>query len=127
MATAEDAENVVSRPMVKWIAGINPESFVVVEAKVQRPLEPVKSCRVSNFELLVTRCYTIATAPTMLGLTLAAANRAVVDFADEATETKEEEADKEGPPAASMLTHLDNIAMHKRAPVQQAIAVSNSV
>lgn len=26
-------------------------------------------------------------------------------------------------PSASMLTHLDNIAIHKRAPVQQAIAV----
>lgn len=27
-----------------------------------------------------------------------------------------------GPPAASMLVHLDNIAMHKRGPVQQAVA-----
>lgn len=37
----------VSRPMVKWVADINPESFVVVEAIVQTPLEPVKSCRIT--------------------------------------------------------------------------------
>lgn len=116
--------------MVKWIAGINPESFVAIEAIVQRPVEPVKSCRVSSLELLLTRCYVLASAPAMLGLTLAAANRAVVDFTDEAAETKilgKEEGDDEGPPAATMLTHLDNIAMHKRAPVQQAIAVSHGL
>ncbi|KAK4677295.1 hypothetical protein QC764_406640 [Podospora pseudoanserina] len=113
--------------MVRWIAGINPESFVVIEAGVQRPIEPVKRCRVSNFELRITRCYLLAPAPVILGMTLAAANRPVVDFNDEAIGAKagvreEEETDKEGPPAASMLVHLDNIAMHKRAPVQQAIA-----
>ncbi|KAK4654881.1 LOW QUALITY PROTEIN: hypothetical protein QC762_406640 [Podospora pseudocomata] len=116
-----------SRPMVRWIAGINPESFVVVESEVQRPIEPVKRCRVSNFELRITRCYLLAPAPAILGMTLAAANRPVVDFDDEAIGAKagvkeEEETDKKGPPAASMLVHLDNIAMHKRAPVQQAIA-----
>ena len=65
----------------------------------------------------------------MLGMTLAAANRPVANFNDEATaepanvEVKGEEGgDKEGPPATSMLVHLDNVAMHKRAPVQQAIA-----
>ncbi|KAK4666128.1 hypothetical protein QC763_406640 [Podospora pseudopauciseta] len=113
--------------MVRWIAGINPESFVVIEAGVQRPIEPVKRCRVSNFELRITRCYLLAPAPVILGMTLAAANRPVVDFNDEVIGAKagvreEEETDKEGPPAASMLVHLDNIAMHKRAPVQQAIA-----
>lgn len=70
--------------MVRWIAGINPESFVVVEAEVQRPIEPVKRCRVSNFELRITRCYLLAPAPAILGMTLAAANRPVVDFNDEA-------------------------------------------
>ncbi|VBB80219.1 Putative Aspartyl-tRNA synthetase [Podospora comata] len=114
-ATSEPPEQespIVSRPMVRWIAGTNPESFVVVEAEVQRPIEPVKRCRVSNFELRITRCYLLAPAPAILGMTLAAANRPVVDFNDEAI----------GPPAASMLVHLDNIAMHKRGPVQQAVA-----
>ncbi|KAK4643616.1 hypothetical protein QC761_406640 [Podospora bellae-mahoneyi] len=115
-ATSEPPEQeppIVSRPMVRWIAGINPESFVVVEAEVQRPIEPVKRCRVSNFELRITRCYLLAPAPAILGMTLAAANRPVVDFNDEAIGAKagvreEEETDKEGPPAAT--------------PVQQAIA-----
>ena len=128
MATAEtspEAPHVVSRPMVKWVGGITPESFVVVEAKVQRPVEPVKSCRVSMFELLVTRCFTLAPAPALLGMTLATANRPIVDFNDEETNAPgegEKDADDGGVPAATMLTHLDNIAMHKRAPVQQAIA-----
>ena len=129
MATAEPSENapVISRPMVKAIAAITPESFVAVEATVQRPLEPVKSCRVSDYELLITRCFTISPAPAMLGMTLAASNRAIVDFNDEdAAKPAEGEKEKESEgtiPAASMLTHLENIAMHKRSPVQQAIAV----
>ncbi|KAJ9157939.1 Aspartyl-tRNA synthetase [Pleurostoma richardsiae] len=114
---------VVSRPMVKWVGSINVESFVAVEATVQRPLEPVKSCRVSNYELHVTKCFVLAPAPAMLGLTLAAANRAVANFSDEEPAPTEAEKDPEAAvPAATMLTHLDNIVMHKRAPVQQAIA-----
>jgi len=124
-----EGKPVVSKPMVKWISGINPESFVVVEATVQRPLEPVKSCRVSGFELHITKCFLLAPAPAMLGMTLAAANRPVVNFSDEEVKPAEGEKEKEAEgvaPAASMLTHLDNIAMHKRAPVQQAIAVLQS-
>lgn len=67
----------VSRQMVKWIGGLKLESFVVVEASVQRPVEPVKSCRVSGFELHLTRVYLVAAAPEMLGLGLGAASRAV--------------------------------------------------
>lgn len=120
----------VSRPMVKWIGAINPESFVVVEATVAKPLEPVKSCRVSNYELHITKCFLHAAAPPVLGMTLAAANRPIANFSDE--EPPVEQAveklsveDKGAPaaiPAATMLTHLDNIVMHKRSAVQQAIA-----
>jgi len=133
MATPEGTpeDKAVSRPMVKWIAAITPESYLAVEGVVKRPLEPVKSCRVANFELHITRCFTVAAAPPMLGLTLASANRAVTNFTDEEVkpaegETKAAEVEKKAEaelPAATMLTHLDNIAMHKRAPVQQAIAV----
>ncbi|KAJ2988067.1 hypothetical protein NUW58_g4172 [Xylaria curta] len=119
----------VSRRMVKWTTAINPESFVAVEATVKRPLEPVKSCRISGLELHITKCFVLAPAPAVLGMTMAVANQPVVNFSDEtpsagdADKAKEPEAAAEsGTPAASMLTHLDNIAMHKRAPVQQAIA-----
>ena len=127
---ASEQEPIVSRPMVKWITSINPESFVAVEATVKQPVEPVKSCRVSGLELHITKCFVISPAPVNLGMTLVAASQPIVNFGDErppAGEAETEKAAKGAPestaPAASMLTHLDNIAMHKRAPVQQAIAV----
>jgi aspartyl-tRNA synthetase len=118
----------VSRQMVKWVGAINPESFVVVEAKVEKPLEPVKSCRVANYELHITKCFIHAAAPNVLGMTLAAANRPVANFSDEEVPVEDGveklsiAAETTGTPAASMLTHLDNIVMHKRSAVQQAIA-----
>jgi hypothetical protein len=78
----------VSKQMVKWIGGLKLESFVVVEASVQRPLEPVKSTKVSGVELHLVKCYLVATAPETLGLGLGPASRAVGSLAEE--ETKEE-------------------------------------
>ncbi|KAF4992038.1 hypothetical protein FDECE_13826 [Fusarium decemcellulare] len=126
---ASDEEPVVSRRMVKWVTSINPESFVAVEARVKQPLEPVKSCRVSGLELHITKCFVLASAPAMLGMTIGTASQPIVNFSDESAQVGVVDTVKvaEGTaettaPAASMLTHLDNIAMHKRAPVQQAIA-----
>lgn len=127
LVVANKAEGTPSRPMVKWVGSIKPESFVVVEANVQEPLEPVKSCRIADYELAIQKCYVIAAAPNVLGMTLAASNRAVTNFSDE---EPPQQKDSEIPsaaatsaiPAATMLTHLDNIVMHKRSPVQQAIA-----
>jgi len=73
----EGSEGVVSKQMVKWIGGLKLESFVEVEASVQKPLEPVKSCKVSGLELHLTKVYLVAAAPEMLGLGLGAASRAV--------------------------------------------------
>ncbi|KAK4102942.1 aspartyl-tRNA synthetase [Parathielavia hyrcaniae] len=121
----------VSRQMVKWVGSINPESFVAVEATVAKPLEPVKSCRVANYELHITKCFVHAAAPTMLGMTLAAANRPIANFSDEEVPVEQgveklsiasAGGETAGTPAATMLTHLDNIVMHKRSAVQQAIA-----
>ncbi|KAI1120055.1 aspartyl-tRNA synthetase [Nemania abortiva] len=118
----------ISREMVKWITGINPESYVAVEATVKRPLEPVKSCRISTLELHITKCYVIASAPAVLGMTMAAASQPIVNFSDETPKVEDAEPEKGAKeaetavPSASMLTHLDNISMHKRTPVQQAIA-----
>ncbi|KAG7145426.1 Aspartate--tRNA ligase like protein [Verticillium longisporum] len=128
----------VSRQMVKWMGGLALESFILVEAVIQKPLDPVKSCKVSNFELHITKCYILAPGPEALGMSLPVANRAVSSFEDEdpsvtaakAEAEKSVEAVKQGvenvsldaTPSASMATHLSNPAMHKRAPVQQAIA-----
>ncbi|KAF7555418.1 hypothetical protein G7046_g6568 [Stylonectria norvegica] len=119
----------VSKQMVKWIGAVNLESYVLIEARVEKPLEPVKSVRVSDFELHITKCYCISPAPEMLGMGLAVANKAVNNFDDEEASTEVEEAKQgveglsiDSVPSASMATHLNNPAMHKRAPVQQAIA-----
>lgn len=126
LVVADKVHGRPSRPMVKWIAGLKPESFVAVEAKVQEPLEPVKSCRILEYELAIHKCYVLAAAPGVLGMTLAASNRAITNFNDEEPSEKASEIpdapSKSAIPAATMLTHLDNIVMHKRAPVQQAIA-----
>lgn len=123
-----DSTPVISKRMVKWVGAVSPESFVTVEATVEKPFAPVKSCRVTDFELHISKLFIISAAPATLGMTLAAANRAVTNFSDEEVKPEEAAAAQEkeaegGPPAASMLTHLDNIVMHKRSPVQQAIAV----
>ncbi|EEU46933.1 Aspartate--tRNA ligase [Fusarium sp. LHS14.1] len=119
----------VSKQMVKWIGGLNLEGYVLVEAKVEKPLEPVKSVKVSNYELHLTKCYVISPGPQVLGMGLAVANRPVTNFDDEdaggpVEEVKEgvDNLSLENAPGASMATHLNNPVMHKRAPVQQAIA-----
>ncbi|KAI1351089.1 aspartyl-tRNA synthetase [Xylaria sp. FL0043] len=120
----------VSKQMAKWVGGLSLESFVLIEATVKKPLEPVKSCRVSDYELHITKCYLIAPGPEVLGLSLNASNRAVGSLDDEEpaqsaaapTEGVENLSLADAAPTASLLTHLNNIVMHKRAPVQQAIA-----
>ncbi|PHH85866.1 hypothetical protein CDD83_11074 [Cordyceps sp. RAO-2017] len=121
----------VSRQMVKWVGGLRLESFVLVEGTVAKPLEPVKSVRVSQYELHISKCYVVAPGPEVLGMGLVVANKAVTNFDDEdpASASAADEAAKgveaaslDGLPSASMATHLSNPAMHKRAPVQQAIA-----
>ncbi|KAI1632341.1 hypothetical protein F4809DRAFT_628159 [Biscogniauxia mediterranea] len=119
----------VSKQMVKWVGALNLESFVLVEATVQKPLEPVKSCRVSDYELHLTKCYLIAPGPEVLGLGLNASNRAIASFEDEDPSQPPTEGvenlsvtDGSAAPSASLSTHLNNPVMHKRAPVQQAIA-----
>jgi aspartyl-tRNA synthetase len=76
----------VSKQMVKWIGGIKLESSVVVEATVQKPLEPVKSCKVSDYELHFTKVYLTAPAPETLGLGLATASRAVGSLDEDAVD-----------------------------------------
>ncbi|TAQ88564.1 hypothetical protein B7494_g3101 [Chlorociboria aeruginascens] len=93
----------VSKQMVKWIGGLKLESFVLVEAVVQKPLEAVKSTKVSGYELHLQKVYLIAAAPEMLGLGFGPASRAVGRLDDEDIGEATE-------------------AMHKRAPVSQAIA-----
>jgi hypothetical protein len=67
----------VSRQMVKWVGSVKLESCILVEAIVEKPLDPVKSCSISGFELHVQKLYVVSTAPEMLPLSIATASRAV--------------------------------------------------
>jgi lysyl-tRNA synthetase class II len=73
----------VSRPMVKWTGTINVESLIMVEAIVEKPVEPVKSCTISNYELHIQRIYLVVSAPEMLPLSVADASRAVGGLDDD--------------------------------------------
>lgn len=127
----EETENPISKQMVKWVGALRLESFVLVEAVVEKPLEPVKSCKVSDAELHIKKAYLVASAPEGLTLQLAVAGKPVTKLDDEdpaeaAAEAVEQlsvsDAAAAAAPGASLSTHLNNPVMHKRAPVQQAIA-----
>lgn len=115
----------VSRQMVKWVGRLPLESFVSVEGTTQQARVPIKSCRVTDYEIHHTKVYCEARGPEKLDLSLATANRAV-------SRIEEEVPAEEGlqslhingtlVPTASLATHLSNPAMHKRALVSQAIA-----
>ena len=115
----------VSRQMVKWVGGLPLESFVSVEGTIQRAHVPIKSCKLTDYEIHLTKVFCQARGPETLGLSFAVANKAIFRL-------NEEDPSEEGlqnlnikektVPSASLATHLSNPVMHKRAPVQQAIA-----
>ncbi|PNP49197.1 hypothetical protein THARTR1_10058 [Trichoderma harzianum] len=115
----------VSRQMVKWVGSLKPESFVSVEGTIKRPIEPVKNCRVANYELHPTKVFCEAPAPETLSLTLASANKAVTQVDEEDTVVDGVESlnvSGSAVPGASLSTHMNNPVMRKRAPVSQAIS-----
>lgn len=83
IASASADGTPVSKQMVKWVGGLNLESLVTVEATVQKPLEPVKSTKVSGFELHITKMYLVSAAPEQLPMSLATASVAVGGVNDE--------------------------------------------
>lgn len=67
----------VSRQMVKWVGRLQLESFVSVEGTIQKARVPIKSCRLPNYEIHLTKVYCEARGPEKLGLSFATANKAV--------------------------------------------------
>lgn len=57
----------VSRQMVKGVGGFQLESFVFAEAIIQRAQVPVKSCQVTDHEILLTKVFCQVRGPKMLG------------------------------------------------------------
>ncbi len=110
------ASDVLSRQMVKWAGGINPESRVRVHGLVKKPVDPVKSATVSNLEIHVQKLYVVNPAPSQLPIQLEDASRPVPSFGAEEQEVKEGER-----PMLSMKARLDNPALNQRTPQNIAI------
>lgn len=111
--------------MVKWVGGLQLKSFVSAEGTIQQVHVPIKSCKITDYEILLTKVFCQARGPEKLGLSFAAANQAVsrIDEQDPGEEELQNlNINKKVVPAAGLATHLSNPVMHKRAPVQQAIA-----
>lgn len=47
--------NTISKQMVKWVAGLDLESIVLVEGKVQQPQVPVESTSVKEREIAIEK------------------------------------------------------------------------
>ena len=118
--TVQAEDGLLSRQMVKWCGGLNRESTVAVTALVQKPVEPVKSASISNFELHVKRCYTIASAPEMLPHQLKDA------WGPPPTEQEEAEATASDHPIVGLPTRLANRTLDLRTPFNMALFSINS-
>ncbi|SCV70829.1 BQ2448_3591 [Microbotryum intermedium] len=96
----------VSKPMVRWTESINAESIVLVEGTVQKPLESVKSCTVSDAEIKISQIHTISEAPNVLPFSIADAMRT---------------ADSVEGPTVALDTRLDNRVLDLRTITNQAV------
>lgn len=107
IAASEDGA--VSKQMVKWSAGINIESIVLVYGVVAKPAELVKSTTVQDAEIHIKKIYIISEAEEKLPLQIEDAARS------------EEESERLGLPVVGLATKLDHRVMDLRTTTNQAI------
>lgn len=100
----------VSKPMVKFVAGIAKESIVDVESEVSLAPSPIESCTQKNVELQVKKVFVVSSAEPRLPLLVEDAMRA-----DDAT------TNEESGPRVNQDTRLDNRVIDLRTPANQAI------
>lgn len=99
----------VRRQMVKWVRGLQLESFVSAEGTIQRVHVPIKSCQITDYEILLTKVFCQARGREKLGLSFAAANEAVsrIDEQDPGEEELQNlNVNKKVVPAAGLARHL---------------------
>ncbi|KAF6008127.1 hypothetical protein HII12_004236, partial [Brettanomyces bruxellensis] len=85
----------VSKPMVKWAAGLHLESIVLVSGQIKTVKEPVKSATLQDIEVHVTKIFEIDETPEKLPLLVEDASRS------------EAESKKLGLPMVNLDTRLD--------------------
>ena len=124
---AANAEGTISKKMVKFAAGLNPESLVVVHGVVQKPKDPVKSATIPELEIHITKLFLVKEAIRMLPIQLEDASRAALDESstsvekssnDEKNKQKESEQEK---PVVSISMKLNNPVIAHRTPLNSAI------
>ncbi|CEI91695.1 Putative Aspartyl-tRNA synthetase [Rhizopus microsporus] len=77
-------EKKISKQMVKFCVGITPESIVLVEGKIVKPVEEVKSCTISCAELAIEKIYIVSDIQVRLAFSLDDASRAESAFEEDA-------------------------------------------
>jgi len=116
---AEGGQHAISRQMVKWCAGLNRETIVLVTGEVKAPLEPVNSATISHLELHVEKCFVISEGPLMLPMQIKDAMHPPP--VGEAAEAAGDTVDASGAPNASLFTRLNNRVLDLRTPVNLTI------
>lgn len=106
-----NASGSISKQMVKWAAGINLESIVLVHGVVQKTPEPVTSASLADVEVHVTKLFVIAESEPVLPIQFDDANRSA----------KEVEEGEGKYPTVSLVTRLDNRVIDLRTLSNQAI------
>ncbi|EMG48614.1 DPS1 Aspartate--tRNA ligase [Candida maltosa Xu316] len=110
LKTNKDTDShAVSKQMVKWTGSINLESIVLVEGKVTKVDEKIKSATVQDVEIHISKIYTIQETPEQLPLLIEDASRT------------EQEAEELGLPGVNLDTRLDARVIDLRTPTNQAI------
>lgn len=110
LKTNKDTDSTaVSKQMVKWTGSVNLESIVLVEGKVAKVEEKIKSATVQDVEILISKIYTIQETPEQLPLLIEDASRS------------EKESEELGLPGVNLDTRLDARVIDLRTPTNQAI------
>jgi aspartyl-tRNA synthetase len=104
--------DIISKQMVKFVAGITKESVIDVEGVVKSVPVPIDGCAIKDRELLVTRIFVVSAAAARLPLQLEDASR---------PELKEGEADDGLNIRVNQDTRLDNRILDLRTAANQAI------
>jgi aspartyl/asparaginyl-tRNA synthetase len=99
----------VSKQMVKWVAGINLESIVMVHGTVKKVSEEIKSATVTDAEVHITKIYLVSEAPAQPPILYEDASRS------------DQTAKESGLPTVELSTRLDNRVIDLRIQSNQAI------
>ncbi|KAI5121826.1 hypothetical protein M0805_003260 [Coniferiporia weirii] len=104
-------EEKVSRPMVKWVAGLPDESIVLVEGVVDKPKEEIKSATVKDVEIKISQIHLISAPEARLPFTLDDASRA-----ESEVESSEKQFNN-----VLLETRLNNRVLDLRTTTNQAV------